>query len=121
MILIGAVILPAALLSASPQAQPCGYDRAQHKITGGQATPDAQMSAKPAWFASGEVRLGGVTYTKFGAPMQMSPFETDAFQAVDEKGGVPVFMMVVDGERDDSVVYAMVSSAECSFQRFGKP
>jgi hypothetical protein len=113
------VILLAALLPAL-QAPPCAYDRTQHRIVAGEATSDAQMSAKPAWFASGEVRLGGTAYKKFGAPMQMTAFETGALQAVDEKGGVPVFMMVADGERDDSIVYAMFNSAECSFQRFGK-
>jgi hypothetical protein len=115
------ILLSAALLAVSPQSQACGYDRSEHRIAMGQATPDAQMSAKPAWFASGEVRLGGAVYAKFGAAMQMAPFEIAAFQAVDEKGGVPVFMMVADGEHDDSVAYAMVSSAECSFQRYAKP
>lgn len=108
------------LALASPQQQACGYDRAGHGIAMGETTADAQMSAKPAWFSTGEVRLGPKTYVKFGTPQQMAAFELAAFKAVDEKGGVPVFMAFADGEPDLSVAYVLVSSAECSFQRFGE-
>jgi hypothetical protein len=108
----GALLLAAALTA---QASNCTFHEERGTVVHStQPAPRYEAGANPA-FASGRFSYAGSAYASFGAPQQMAPMEIEAFG---ELGGVPLF--VAAGTGDDSVVFVMVKSAGCVFQRYAK-
>jgi hypothetical protein len=111
--MFGLVLFAAA--SAANAGPACAFDPDTGVIEHGErATPQFEARNDPA-FSGESFTYAEATYVKFGALMQVAPFEIEAFG---EKGTVPLFIEA--GTFDDSVVYVMVSTAECAFQRYEK-
>lgn len=112
---IAALVAATLAGAAQQQGTACAFhDERGTVVPALGATPQFEAGRNPV-FASGRFSYAGATYVKFGAPRQMAPAEVEAFG---DLGGVPLF--IAAGSGDDSVVYVMVGSADCSFQWFEK-
>ena len=108
-------LLAAAL--AMP-AQSCAFhDERGVLIAGGQPTPQFEATGKP-WFADGgKIDYAGGTYVKYGAPRQLMPAE---IEPAADKDGIPLFIEAGNYVDEPEILYVMASSAECSFQPYGR-
>lgn len=99
-------------------ADVCVFDAAKGTIgPGAQANRRSELAASMELSQGDRFTYAGETYVRFGEPHEMTAFELQAFEAVGEKGTVPLF---TDGSGDDSVYYVLVKSEGCVFQRYAK-
>ena len=102
------------LLASASSVSACAFDNDTGVLAqSGAPTPQFEVVSE-SWFTNQEaVGFAGASYVKFEQPLQMTPFE---LEAADLLGNVPVF--IEPGDYDAEVIYFMVSSADCVFQRY---
>jgi hypothetical protein len=107
------MLLMAATTSGAPA---CAFDDYSGVVAhAGTPTPQYEVAAE-SWFSKGEiVQFAGASYAKLGQPIQLAPFE---IEFAEDLGSVPVFIEA--GYYEADVIYFMVSSADCIFQRYAR-
>lgn len=103
-------------LLAAPSGQACDFDPVNGTLAY-SAVPHADFDAAGRkWFINNEsIAYAGGSYTKYGLPRQLAPFE---IEAVGETDNIPIFIEAGNYVDEPEVIYLLVKSADCSFQPY---
>lgn len=103
------------LMAASAPGPACGFDPEEGAVVlRAEATPPFEARHAPE-FTAESFTYDGALYRKTGTPQTMAPAGLAAFDLI---SSVPLF--IEPGDYQARVIYLMVDSAACVFQRYEK-